>query len=77
VSKSRGARNEKEEQRRQLEAVGWELVERGGGITIWHNLQNGCLYPQFVATTMGGPEPRIVDESPGQAGREHGGGVRI
>ena len=67
MSKSRGQRNEKEEQRRQLEAVGWELVERGGGKTIWRNPQSGRLYPQSVAITMvrEGPSPRIVDDAPG------------
>jgi hypothetical protein len=29
VSKRYGARNEKDEQRRELEAAGWELIERG------------------------------------------------
>jgi hypothetical protein len=65
VSKRRGARNEKEGQRRELEAAGWELIERGGGKTIWHNPQSGRLYPQSVAITMvrEGPSPRIADES--------------
>jgi hypothetical protein len=47
-----------------LEAAGWELVERGGGKTIWRNPQSGSLYPQSVAITMvrEGPSPRIADE---------------
>jgi hypothetical protein len=67
VSKRHGARNEKDEQRRELEAAGWELVERGGGKTIWRNPHSGRLYPQSVAITMvrEGPSPRIVDEAPG------------
>jgi hypothetical protein len=67
VGKRRGAHNEKERQRRELEAAGWELVERGGGKTIWRNPQSGGLYPQSVAITMvrEGPSPRISDEEPG------------
>ncbi len=73
MSKRYGARNKKEEQRRELEAAGWELVERGGGKTIWRNPQSGRLYPQSVAITLvrEGPSPRIVDEAPG-TGRELG-----
>jgi hypothetical protein len=65
VSENRGARNEREAQRRELEAAGWELVERGGGKTIWRNPQSGSLYPQSVAITMvrEGPSPRISDEA--------------
>jgi hypothetical protein len=67
VSKRHGAGNERDEQRRELEAAGWELVERGGGKTIWRNPLSGRLYPQSVAITMvrEGPGPRIVDEAPG------------
>ncbi len=67
VSKRYGARNEKDEQRRELEAAGWELIERGGGKTIWRNPKSGRLYPQSVAITMvrEGPSPRIADEGPG------------
>jgi hypothetical protein len=67
VSKRHGAGNERDEQRRELEAAGWELVERGGGKTIWRNPLSGRLYPQSVAITMVrvGPGPRIVDEAPG------------
>jgi hypothetical protein len=67
VSKRYGARYEKEEQWRELEAAGWELVERGGGKTIWRNPQSGRLYPQSVAITLvrKGPSLRIVDEAPG------------
>jgi hypothetical protein len=67
VSKRHGARNERDEQRRELEAAGWELVEHGGGKTIWRNPLSGRLYPQSVAITMvrEGPGPRIVDEAPG------------
>ena len=67
MSENRGARNEREAQRRELEAAGWELVERGGGKTIWRNPQSGSLYPQSVAITMvrEGPSPRISDEASG------------
>jgi hypothetical protein len=67
VSKRGEARNEKEKQRRELEAAGWEVVERGGGKTIWRNPHSGGLYPQYVAITMvrEGPSPRIADEKPG------------
>jgi hypothetical protein len=67
VSEHRGARNEREAQQRELEAAGWELVERGGGKTIWRNPQSGSLYPQSVAITMvrEGPSPRISDEASG------------
>ena len=67
MSEKRDPRNEKERQQRELEAAGWELVERGGGKTIWRNPQSGRLYPQSVAITMvrEGPSPRIADEEPG------------
>src|SRR3712207_7456510 len=60
-------RSEKEQQQHELEAAGWELVERGGGKTIWRNPKSGSLYPQSVAITMvrEGPSPRIADEAPG------------
>ena len=66
VSKRYGARNEKDEQRRELEAAGWELIESGGGKTIWRNPQSGRLYPQSVAITMvrEGPSPRIAGGAP-------------
>ena len=67
MSKRYGARNQKDEQRRELEAAGWELIERGGGKTIWRNPRSGRLYPQYVAITMvrEGPSPRIADGEPG------------
>ena len=67
MSKGRDTRNEKERQRRELEAVGWELVERGSGKAIWRNPQSGGLYPQYVAISMvrGEPSPKIADEGPG------------
>jgi hypothetical protein len=70
VSERGGARNERDAQRRELEAAGWELVERGGGKTIWRNPQSGGLYPQSVAITMvrEGPSPKLTDETPGEAG---------
>ena len=67
MSEERGARNERERQQHELEAAGWELVERGGGKTIWRNPQSGGLYPQSVAITMvrEGPSPRIAGKEPG------------
>jgi hypothetical protein len=67
VSKGRDPRNEKERQQNELEAAGWELVERGGGKTIWRNPGSGRLYPQYVAITMvrEEPSPSIADEEPG------------
>jgi hypothetical protein len=34
--------------RHELEAAGWERVERGGFI-VWRNPKSGHLYPQDVA----------------------------
>ena len=70
MSEGSGAHNAREEQRRELEAAGWELVERGGGKTIWRNPRSGGLYPQSVAITMvrEGPSPRLTDEAPGEGG---------
>jgi hypothetical protein len=67
VNNEPGARNERERQQRELKAAGWELVERGGGKTIWRNPKSGSLYPQSVAITMvrEGPSPRISDDEPG------------
>jgi hypothetical protein len=67
MSERRGARNEKERQQVELEAAGWELVERGSGKTIWRNPRSGGLYPQYVAITMvrDEPSPRISDDRPG------------
>jgi hypothetical protein len=67
VSREHGARNERERQQHDLEEAGWELVERGGGKTIWRNPKSGSLYPQSVAITMvrEEPSPRIADEEPG------------
>ena len=67
MGERRGARSEKEQQRYELEAAGWKLVERGSGKTIWRNPRSGGLYPQSVAITMVRevPSPRIADEPPG------------
>lgn len=35
-------------QRHELEAAGWERVERDGGI-VWRNPKSGYLYPRDVA----------------------------
>ena len=70
VSERGGARNERDEQRRELEAAGWELVERGGGKTTWRNPRSGGLYPQSVAISMvrEEPSPRLTEEAPGNGG---------
>jgi hypothetical protein len=67
VSERGSARNERDEQRRELEGAGWEPVERGGGKTIWRHPHSGGLYPQYVAITMvrEEPGPRLADEEPG------------
>ena len=67
MSERSDACNEKERQRGELEAAGWELVERGSGKTIWRNPLSGRLYPQYVAITMvrDEPSPKISDEGPG------------
>ncbi len=67
MSERRGARSEKEQQQYELEAAGWEMVERGSGKTIWRNPRSGRLYPQYVAITMvrDEPGPRISDDGPG------------
>ena len=58
-------RIDKEAEQRELEAAGWELVERGGGKTIWRNPRSGHLYPQSVAITMvrEGPSPAPGDRT--------------
>ncbi len=70
MSERGGARNERDEQRRELESAGWQLVERGGGKTIWRNPRSGGLYPQSVAITMvrEEPSPRLTDEAPEDMG---------
>ncbi len=67
MSERRGARSEKEQQQYELEAAGWELVERGSGKTIWRNPRSGRLYPQHVAITMvrDEPSPALSDDEPG------------
>jgi hypothetical protein len=42
---------EQEAERRELEAAGWESVERMGKI-VWRNPVSGHLYPQSVAISM-------------------------
>lgn len=44
-------RIDKEAEQRELEAAGWEKVERGGK-TVWRNPKSGYLYPQGVAAAL-------------------------
>ena len=39
------------DERRELEAAGWEPEERGGQ-TVWWNLETGFVYPQGVAIAI-------------------------
>jgi hypothetical protein len=39
------------EERRELEAAGWEPVEHGDK-TVWRNPESGYLYPQGIAVAM-------------------------
>lgn len=41
---------ETEEAQRELEAAGWERVERGGKL-LWRNPKSGHLYPQGAAVS--------------------------
>lgn len=43
--------SEKNEERQELEAAGWEPEERESG-TVWRNPENGFVYPQGVAIAM-------------------------
>jgi hypothetical protein len=42
---------EEKDERRELEAAGWEPEEREGE-TVWRNPENGLVYPQGVAIAM-------------------------
>ena len=55
------------DERRELEAAGWEPEEREGE-TVWKNPANGLLYPQGQAAAIvregadpAGPKPGIKD----------------
>lgn len=41
----------RDDERRELEAAGWEPEERGGE-TVWRNPNSGLWYPQGVAIAM-------------------------
>ncbi len=43
---------ELEQERRELEAAGWEYVEESIGKTFWKNPDSGYLYPQDAAITI-------------------------
>ena len=65
-----GADEEAEE--RELEAAGWERVERwgeGSGETAWRNPQSGLVYPQGVAIALV-REGADLGEPPGGPGGE-------
>ena len=40
------------EDRRELEAAGWERLERSDGKDVWLDPDNGFMYPQAVAVAM-------------------------
>lgn len=42
---------ERNNERQELEAAGWEPEERVGG-AVWRNPENGLVYPQGVAIAM-------------------------
>lgn len=42
---------DKEAEQRQLEAAGWERIEREGKI-VWRNPESGHLYPQGAALAL-------------------------
>jgi hypothetical protein len=42
---------EREAERRELEAAGWEPVEREG-VVVWENPRSGYFYPQFAAMRL-------------------------
>jgi hypothetical protein len=41
-----------EQDRRELEAAGWERLERSDGKDVWLDPDNGFMYPQAVAVAM-------------------------
>ncbi len=43
---------ELEEERRELEAAGWEFVEDAVGKSFWRKPDSGYLYPQDAAVTI-------------------------
>ena len=56
------------EERRMLEAAGWEPKEREDGETVWKNPANDLVYPQGQAAAMvregadpEGPQPGVKD----------------
>ena len=44
-------RNERDEDRRELEAAGWRSKEREGE-TVWQHPESGLWYPEGVAIAM-------------------------
>ncbi len=62
-------RIDKEAEQRELEAAGWEKVEREGK-TVWRNPKSGYLYPQGVAVALVRREAR-----PGDVPKEPEGGA--
>lgn len=44
-------RIDKEAEQRELEAAGWERIEREGKI-VWRNPESGFLYPQGAAIAL-------------------------
>lgn len=60
--------NERDEERRELLAAGWEPEERDGE-TVWRNPESGFWYPQGVAIAMlrEGVDPDVPKEPEGGA----------
>ena len=58
----------RDEERRILEAAGWEPHEREDGETVWKNPANDLVYPQGQAAAMvregadlEGPQPGLKE----------------
>lgn len=67
ASKEDRLAGKRDDERRELAAVGWEPEEREGE-TVWMNPASGLLYPQGQAVAIvregadpAGPEPGIKD----------------
>ena len=53
----------------ELEAAGWERLERREGETVWRNPENGFAYPQGIAVAMvrEGADPDVPKGLEGEA----------
>ena len=52
VSEDGHEQNRHEQDRRELEAAGWERLERSDGKDVWLDPDNGFMYPQDVAAAL-------------------------